>query len=306
VTSINIKSVLLVGGTHGNELTGIHLVNYLKNSKKETAYSSFNLDYLIANPKAKIENRRYIDSDLNRSFKVSDLNNPQLTKREAVLAKEINQKHGPKNGTGDSKSKTDFIIDLHTSTANMQTNIVITRIDKFHLQLASYLKQTLSDVTVTSEAELLDDHHFLESIAPRGVLIEIGPIAQGSIEYEIMEITKQATLACLDFVELFNQNTVPELPEVLETYSYYSKVPFPLDERGEISASVHPSLSGKAYPLLENGDPIFKTFNGEDVLYEGKTTHLAFVNEAAYYDKKIAMCLCEESNYSLETSQRIK
>jgi len=296
-----VNSVVVVGGTHGNELTGIHLVRQLKKDQLAENYSSFDLNYLVANTKSIDENRRYIDVDLNRSFKLCDLANLELTDYESKLAKEINQKIGPKG-----KSKTDFIIDLHTSTANMQTNIVITRIDKFHLQLASYLKQTLPEVTVTSEAELLKDHHFVESIAPKGVLVEIGPIAQGCIEYPILEKTKRAMLACLDFVELYNKDSVPEFPEVLHTFSYYSRVTFPLDQLGEIAASVHPSLIGKAYPLLKKGEPIFKTFDGEDILYTGEATHLSFINEAAYYDKKIAMCLCEQANYSLITNKRIK
>jgi aspartoacylase len=300
-----IREVLLVAGTHGNELTGIHLLNHLKKKRIEANYSSFSLDYLIANPAAIKENKRYIDVDLNRSFKVEDLNNPKLKNKEALLAKEINHKYGPKLGTGKSKSKTDFIIDLHTSTANMQTNIVITRIDQFHLQLASYLKQTLPDVTITSEAELLDDHHFLETIAPCGVLIEIGPVPQGLLEYPTYEKTQLAVNACLDFVELFNKNTLPKLPEILNTFSYYSNLLFPLDDLGEISATVHPSLLGKYFPYLKKGDPVFITFDGEDVLYSGESSHLAFINEAAYYDKKIAMCLCEEANYSLKTHQRI-
>ncbi|MGB0494832.1 MAG: aspartoacylase [Kangiellaceae bacterium] len=304
-----ICDVLLVGGTHGNELTGIHLVNHLKKTHLQKKYPEFNLDFLLANEAARIENRRYIDVDLNRCFKVEDLNNPNLKSKEALLAKDINNKYGPKAGTvgaETSQPKMDFIIDLHTSTANMQTNIVITRIDKFHLQLASFLKEKLSGVTITSEAELLNDHHFLESIAPRGVLIEIGPIAQGCIEHPIMELTQQALLACLDFVDLFNNDQVPVLPKVLNTYSYYSNLTFPTDSSGAISASIHPSLLGKAYPKLKKGTPVFITFDGDAIIYEGESTNLAFINEAAYYDKQIAMCLCEQASYSLETYQRIK
>ena len=113
-------------------------------------------------------------------------------------------------------------------------------------------------------------------------------------------------LACLDFVELYNKDNISELPSILKTYSYYSKVLFPTDKAGEISASVHPSLIGKAYPKIKEGDPIFKTFDGLDILYAEKPAHLAFINEAAYYDKKIAMCLCEDAHYSLKTNQRIK
>lgn len=290
-----------MGGTHGNELTGIHLV---KQSQKEMLgenYESFSLDYLIANESAIKANQRYIDVDLNRCFKLADLNDSTLTGKESKLAKSINQKFGPKGN-----SKTDFIIDLHTSTANMQTNIVITRTDLFHLQLASYLKQVLPDVTVTSEAELMEDHHFLESIAPNGVLIEIGPIPQGCIEYACYEKTQSATRACLDFIELFNIDSLPSFTDTLNTQSYYSKIHFPTDDNDDICASVHPSLIGKAYPKLNKGDPIFKRFDGADILYDGEPTILAFINEAAYYDKKIAMCLCNPINFSLISASKNK
>jgi len=296
-----IQSVLLVGGTHGNELTGIHLVNQSKKQSLNEQYTSFELAYLIANTEAIRANKRYIDTDLNRCFRSSDLADPDLSDHEAILAKTINEKFGPKGN-----SNTDFIIDLHTSTANMQTNIVITRIDFFHLQMAAYLKSVLPNVTITSEADLMDDHHFLESIAPKGVLIEIGPIPQGCIEYPCYEQTENAVKACLNFVELYNKNDLPMLPDRLETLSYYSKINFPCDDNGEINASVHPSLLGLAYPKINSGDPIFKSFHGTDKLYEGDSTYLAFINEAAYYDKKIAMCLCRPAVFSLSKVAQIE
>ena len=45
-------------------------------------------------------------------------------------------------------------------------------------------------------------------------------------------------------------------------------------------------LNGKE---LKEGDKIFKTFDGQDILYHGETVFPVFVNEAAYYEKKIAM-----------------
>jgi len=289
-----ISSVLLVGGTHGNELTGVHLVRHLQMSEFEKSISAFELHYLLANPAAIKANKRYLDKDLNRCFQLSELNDQSATNREQLRAKEINAKYGPKG-----QSKLDFIIDLHTSTANMQTNIVLTRLDAFHLQLAAYLKQQLGNVVITSETDLMQDHHFLESIAPRGIVIEIGPIAQGSLEYPCFEKTKKAVLACFDFFEKNNQSISLKLPDHLEIMSYYSKLHFPLDAHGNICAVVHPNLIGKAYPKIEKGDVIFKTFDGEDIYYQGETTHIAFINEAAYYDQKIALCLCHPIQYSI-------
>jgi len=300
-----ISSVLLVGGTHGNELTGIHLVNHWKKQQFENQFSDLSLNglklnYLIANPLAIKANKRYIDHDLNRCFKRADLNDSWLTSREQLRAKEINNQFGLQGSSG-----TDFIIDLHTSTTNMQTNIVLTKIDPFHLQLAAYLKQQLTNVVITSESELMDDHHFLESIAPKGVLIEVGPIAQGTIDYACFDITQKVVRACLDFVEKLNQGHSFDFSDNLEIMNYHSKIYFPTDDEERITAAVHPSLIGKAYPKLIEGDKLFKTFDGEDVFYQGDSTYCAFVNEAAYYDQKIAMCLCRPKKYSVSSCKII-
>jgi len=289
-----IKSVFLVGGTHGNELTGINLVKHCQKNQINNRYSSFDLDYFLANSKAIKENQRYIDIDLNRCFKLTDLSDDSLQGYESILAKKINQQIGPKGN-----SKTDFIIDLHTSTANMQTNIVITKIDRFHLQLAAYLKHKLDKVVITSEVDLMDDHHFLNSIADKRIVIEIGSIPQGCIEYPIYQLTQNALLASLDFVDMYNREIDYDFPDTIEIMSYYEKIKFPLDKSGSISASVHPSLIGKAYPVIEKGTPIFISFDGEDILYEGEKTQAAFINEAAYYDQSIAMCLCRPRKFSL-------
>ena len=301
-----VKSVVIVGGTHGNELTGIHLVQSWKKNQREKDFSDFSVDYLIANTEARTAKKRYLEHDLNRCFKKIDLENPSLNSLEQTRAKEINQLLGPKGA-----AKTDFILDLHTSTANMQINIVLTRIDPFHLQLAAYLKQQLDNVVITSEIELMDDHHFLESIATRGIVIEVGAIPQGALEYPCFEKTQSAIEVALDFVSYYNhsnndQVTLPDaLDEALDLMSYHSKIVFPVDDSGEICAVVHPDLIGKAYPQIKNGDVLFKGFDGKDILYQGETTHLAFINEAAYYDQKIAMCCCRPARFSLETCLRV-
>lgn len=303
INSREVSSILLVGGTHGNELTGIHLVQHWQQKTFEQYYPSLNLDYLIANSEARTANKRYIEHDLNRCFKRADLENDSLTSIEQQRAKEINRQFGPK---GDPK--TDFIIDLHTSTANMQTNIVLTRIDPFHLHLAAYLKSVLDDVVITSETELMDDHHFLESLAHGGIVIEVGAIPQGSLEYPCYQKTELAVKATLDFLTQFNLDgfdSFNKLTESLEVMSYHSKLFFPTDSQGEVSSTVHPDLLGRAYPKIETGDPAFIDFDGNDELYDGETTYLAFINEAAYYDQKIAMCCCRPVSFSIKTGQLV-
>ncbi len=58
---MKFKNILLIGGTHGNERTGVDLVNLLK--KRPIKF----ITPLIANPKAVEKNVRYTETDLNRS-----------------------------------------------------------------------------------------------------------------------------------------------------------------------------------------------------------------------------------------------
>jgi len=298
----SIETIVIAGGTHGNELTGVNLIKHWQANNKHSQYSehsqysAINIELLTANPAAISANQRYLDKDLNRCFQLAELNDSSANNLEQNLAKTINQQLGPK---GDAR--VDFIIDLHTSTANMQTNIVLIKMDEFHLKLAAYLKQVLADVVVTSESRLMDDHHFLCSIADKGIVVEVGPIPQGAIEYPAYQKTEAAVEAAIEFARLYNENNIPELDDRLQVMSYFNKIYFPTNDKGDICAAVHPSLIHRDYSLIKSGMPIFKTFDGNDIEYQGENAHIAFVNEAAYYDQKIAMCLCKPIDYSVNT-----
>lgn len=54
--------ILVIGGMHGNELLGIQLVQLLRDRPVG------GVDAMIANPRAVSANRRFIETDLNRSF----------------------------------------------------------------------------------------------------------------------------------------------------------------------------------------------------------------------------------------------
>ena len=87
--SDRIQRVAIVGGTHGNELTGIYLVKKFQQFPHLLHRQSFECITLLANPEAIAANRRYIDHDLNRCFANEDLANLLLTDYEDRRAKEI-------------------------------------------------------------------------------------------------------------------------------------------------------------------------------------------------------------------------
>ena len=65
----NISHVYVLGGTHGNERTGLHTIQFVEENKNNFIKPSIpDISTCLANPKAVSKNIRYIDKDLNRSF----------------------------------------------------------------------------------------------------------------------------------------------------------------------------------------------------------------------------------------------
>lgn len=58
-------------------------------------------------------------------------------------------------------------------------------------------------------------------------------------------------------------------------------------------------LQDNDFKLLKAGDPIFQTFSGKTVKYEGEELYPFFVNECAYYEKKIAFHLAKKVTLTL-------
>lgn len=65
-----LRHVAICGGTHGNEMTGIHLVQELERQQKEKGDAPWpvSVTLVLSNPRAVKECKRYIDIDLNRCF----------------------------------------------------------------------------------------------------------------------------------------------------------------------------------------------------------------------------------------------
>ena len=99
----HLKNVFVVGGTHGNEYTGVWVIKALKRAKAKVdeEYPSLNINTLLGNPEAHIQNKRFVDEDLNRQFSHELLTkdvgkDDQDLPHETILAREIDQLIGPK------------------------------------------------------------------------------------------------------------------------------------------------------------------------------------------------------------------
>ncbi|MBR8838219.1 MAG: aspartoacylase [Stigonema ocellatum SAG 48.90 = DSM 106950] len=292
-----IRRVAIVGGTHGNELTGIYLVKKFQQFPHLLHRQSLECMTLLANPEAVAANRRYIDRDLNRCFANEDLSNPALTGYEDRRAKEIAAQLGPKD-----QPNADAIIDLHSTTANMGLTILPSSKHPFNLRLAAYLNELHPLVRVCCGVKCDRDTPMLRSLSPFGCTIEVGAIAHGVLNADYLQQTEMLVHAILDYLDAMNQGKILPVPPSLTVYQAISSVDYPRNSSGELQAAIHPHLQFKDYEPLCNGEPMFLTFTGESIPYRGETiVYPIFINEAAYYEKKIAMTLTEKQQVRLET-----
>jgi succinylglutamate desuccinylase len=61
-----VKSVVIAGGTHGNESNGACLAQLFQQRPSLLARSSFAARAIISNPRAVAAGTRYVETDLNR------------------------------------------------------------------------------------------------------------------------------------------------------------------------------------------------------------------------------------------------
>lgn len=292
----SIKQVAITGGTHGNELTGVYLVKHWQLHPETVRRNSFSTELHLPNPLAIDAVRRYIDQDLNRQFNINDLNNQKLKGCEQQRAKSLNAVLGPKESP-----RVDFIIDLHTTTANMRMSLLFNSNDPLVIGMAFYIKQHMPQATLFySPSDRLQDNYLRSMGRLGGLVIEVGPIAQGLLNYQVYSDTHQAVMHALDYLEKSNTGQPLNLPKQQAGYQFIKKVPLPENSNGEITAMVHPSLQNNDYQAIKPGDPLFITLAGETIVYEGEqTVYGAFINEAAYYDKHIGLSFLDKVNLNL-------
>lgn len=291
MSDVSIERVAIVGGTHGNELIGVFQVRKFAQFPHLVQRSNFETLTCISNSKAVEARRRYIDTDLNRCFHPQDLQNPNLENYEQLLAKKI--------ALTIQQEEIDLIIDLHTTTSNMGLTIILPNTHPYLLRLATYLT-TINPLVKVLVHPPSQDLTYLMSLSEVGLVIEVGPVAQGTIHAELFQQSEALIMTILDFVERSNQGEIPESSKILTFYKYEEILDYPRDEQKRIRGMIHPQLQGRDYELLQFGAPLFLSFDGEEIVYQGKSALApVFINEAAYYEKGYALWLATQQQVTL-------
>lgn len=288
-----ITSVLITGGTHGNEMSGIQAVtNWSANkSSLQTIAPTTNIKLCLVNQAAISAKTRYIDEDLNRQFSVGKLSEPLQTSspNEAKLAQAFNQEYGPKGA-----SIIDFNIDIHNTTSNMGPTLIVLVNDEFHQQLARYVKQKIPQcIILLEDYQDFEQFGYLCTVANKGVMVEVGPQAQGVLKADVLQQTIDMTCAILTFIEAYNNGLKQLLPPA-EAFRLDSEFAYPTNEAGEKTAMIHKELDGKDFIALLPGQACFIDFDGNTIPWEGKQTYPHFIAEAAYDHLNVAFATADK------------
>lgn len=288
-----INNVLITGGTHGNEMSGIQAVTYWsKNKDKLQALApSTSIEYCLVNQAAIAARTRFIDEDLNRQFSIEKLSTPLQTDspNEAKLAQAFNQQYGPKGSP-----VVDLSIDIHNTTSNMGATLIILVNDEFNKQLARYVKSKIpNSVILVEDYKDFEQYAYLCSVAKKGVMIEVGPQLQGALRAEIYAQTVEMTSSILQFVEIYNSGQIKTLPAV-EAYRLDKEVLYPVDSENCKTAMIDSNLDQKDFKVLRPGQPCFIDFEGNSILWEGKETYPHFIGEAAYDHLNLAFATADK------------
>lgn len=272
-----IKKVIIFGGTHGNEWTGVFAVKkYADNLRQK--FPELDLHFVHANPEAFQLNKRFKDEDLNRAF--------QFLKEDRPESYEHKLAHQYKKIIDEEIC---FVIDLHTTTSNMGNTVIISHPQPLNFQLASVLAKELRDTRIILSPD--PNKKYLASQSEFGMMIEVGPVPNGIIQGEALEGTLKILNVILSSLTKVSGLTNGEI----EIFEEIEDVFYPEDELRNISAYIHPDFQNKDFIKVEGRYKAFKTFASEEIsLHAKEELYPIFINEAAYYPIKMAFTLCRK------------
>ena len=292
--------VLVVAGTHGNEINAPWLLDQWQQQPDLIDACGLEVVPVIGNPAAREQGRRYLDRDLNRSFRPDLLEQAaagtSVVDREMARAHSLVRAYGPK-----APKPCSLALDLHSTTAAMGSSLVVYGRRPADLALAAGVQQRLGLPVYLHEADQAQQG-FLVERWPCGVVIEIGPVPQMVLTSRIVEATRLSLQACLEVVAEASQGRWSG-PQSLLVHRHLGSVDLPRDDQGRSLACVHPRLQGADWRPLMGGDPLFLKADGSEIRYDGPSGRVpVFINEAAYGEKGIALSLTERERWPLERS----
>ena len=288
--------VLVVGGTHGNEINGAWLVDQWREQPDLLETAGLSLALEIGNPEARAVNRRYVDRDLNRCFTPDRLNQGGQ-EQELQRARQLLALHGPASAT-----PCRVALDLHSTTAAMGSCLVVYGRRPADLALAARVQGALGLPVYLHEADAAQTGFLVEQW-PCGLVIEVGPVPQGVLDARVVRQTRIALETCLQQLAAARAGHGRD-PHSLVVHRHLGSVDLPRDSRDRAAALVHQHLQGQDWQPLMDGAVVFESPKGEALSLQQDHGEAwpVFINEAAYAEKRIAFSLTRREVWSTDPS----
>ena len=280
---MNVQKILIVAGTHGNEINPIWAANKFRREEK-TTNKNIEYKFIIGNPLAYEKGIRYVDVDLNRSFNPNNyMNFASHNTYESKRAKLLVDQFGA-NGSQPCQ----IAIDLHTTTANMGTSVVMYGRRRKDFLLAALLQNKFGLPIYLHEKDK-NQTGFLVEAWPCGLVIEIGPVAQNFYDPKIINRFLIVLKSLRNEINNLKDKLI-SLPKELTVFVHQGSIDYPREKNGYISGLIHPERMQKDWKPLKKGDPLFLDLEGNTITYsEDEIIWPVFIGEVAYKEKNIAM-----------------
>jgi aspartoacylase len=292
--------VLVVAATHGNERNAPWLLEQWRARPELLRSFDLPLQLEIGNPEAFAANRRYMDRDLNRCFTPELLSDPAQAAREVQRARALLEAYGPAGA-----EPCVVALDLHSTTSAMGNSLVVYGRRPADLALAAGIQARLGLPVYLHEADA-SQTGFLVERWPAGLVIEVGPVAQGLVTAVICRQTQLALEAALDTLAAAAAGSL-RLPRVLQVHVHHGSLDLPRDADGTPRAALHPQRQHRDWQALHAGDPLFWSADGRGQGFvptpdqaDAEACWPVFINEAAYGEKGIALSLCRRAGWTCE------
>ena len=292
--------VLVVASTHGNEVNAPWLLEQWSSHNELIDPCGCAVQTVIGNPDARTQGRRYLDRDLNRSFRPDLLQlsatHPERSDREMLRALELLRTFGP-----EGERPCDLLIDLHSTTAAMGNCLVLYSRRPADLALAALVQSSLGLQVYLHEGDAAQQG-FMAERWPCGLAIEVGPVPQNVRRHDIVQQTRLALQAVFEVIADVKSGTA-SYPSQLVLHRHLKSLDLPRQASGEVAALIHPQLQDRDWIPLRRGDPLFVSAQGTTIAYEGPDGAVpVFINEAAYAEKAIALSLTSREEWPLSNS----
>jgi len=291
--------VLVVAGTHGNELNAPWLLEQWQRDPASGPQTPLRLEWRIGNPAARSACRRYLERDLNRSFDPSLLQATAPVPLEVERARQLLADCGPAGQT-----PCPVVFDLHSTTAAMGNSLVVYGRRPADLALAAALQGDLGLPVYLHEADARQTGYLVERW-PCGLVIEVGPVPQGVLTARLARQSQLALEAALEQLARARAGRQSQ-PRSLVVHRHLGSLDLPRDAAGHPAALVHPQRQHRDWQPLRPGDPLFLSRGGETLPYVPpaalgeETVWPVFINEAAYGEKGIALGLTRREVWPVE------